>query len=99
MAEAPSASSDQATLHLAFDSLVTAGTVVRVQAADGTNVVTYEARKSFQSLVVSTPAVVAGASYDVLTGGTVSGESLGGYYPDPEYAGGTVMGTVTAGTR
>jgi hypothetical protein len=97
MAETPDASSSQASLHLQFDSGVVAGTVVRVQASDGTAIATFEASKPFQSLVISTPSVAAGAAYDVLTGGTVSGESLGGLYLDPTYSGGTVIGTVTAG--
>ncbi len=99
MDETPSAASAQGTLHLVFDSLVSAGTVVRIQASDGTAIATFRASKDFQSLVVSTPAVVAGIAYDVLTGGSASGESLGGYYPDPDYEGGTVLGAVTAITR
>jgi hypothetical protein len=99
MAETPSASSEQATLHLQFDSPVAAGTVVRIQASDGTPFATFEASKSFQSLVFSSPDVVAGTSYEVLTGGNVDGESLGGLYLDPDYAGGTVIGTVTTVTR
>jgi hypothetical protein len=99
MAETPSASSGQATLHLQFDSLVAAGTVVRIQAPDGAPVATFEASKSFQSLVFSSPDVVDGTSYEVLTGGSVDGESLGGLYLDPDYAGGTVIGTVTTVTR
>lgn len=97
MAETPDATSSQASLHLQFDSGVVAGTVVSVQASDGTAIATFEASKPFQSLVISTPSVAAGAAYDVLTGGTVSGESLGGLYLDPTYSGGTVIGTVTAG--
>jgi len=97
MAETPDVSSPQASLHLGFDSGVAAGTVVRVQASDGTAIATFEASKPFQSLVISTPSVTAGAAYDVLTGGTVSGASLGGLYLDPSYSGGTVIGTVTAG--
>jgi len=97
MAETPDASSTQATLHLQFDSGVAAGTVVRVQASDGTAIATFEASKPFQSLVISTPDVAAGATYDVLTGGTVSGDGLGGLYLDATYVGGTVIGTVSAG--
>jgi len=99
MAETPDASSAQGTLHLAFDSMVAAGTVVRVQAPDGTNVATFVASKPFQSLVVSTPGIEAGVAYEVLTGGSVDGASLGGLYLDPDYTPGTVIGTVTTATR
>jgi hypothetical protein len=99
MAETPSAESAQATLHLAFDSMVAAGTVVEVRAPDGTTIAAYEAPKDFQSLVISTPDVVAGTDYEVLTGGSAAGESLGGYFPEPDITGGTVIGTVAPATR
>jgi hypothetical protein len=95
MAETPSAASDQATLNLQFNSVQPAGTVVRIQASDGTVIATFQSSKQFQSLVVSTAAIAVGVTYDVLTGGTVSGESLAGFYPDANYAGGTTIGTIT----
>lgn len=99
MAETPSASSAQATLHVQFNNQLAAGTIVRIQAEDGTAIATFEASKGFQSLVVSSPDLVAGAAYEVLTGGTVAGTSLGGLFLDPQYSGGTVIGTVTTTTR
>jgi hypothetical protein len=99
MAETPSASSPQATLALNFNAAQAAGTVVRIQAPDGSAVTTFAAAKPFQSLVVSVPELSAGTAYDVLTGGTVSGESLGGLYLDPDYSGGASVGTVSTATR
>jgi hypothetical protein len=99
MVETPSATSAQATLLLQFSSLVEAGTLVRIQAPDGSDVATFQASKAFQSLVFSSPEVAAGLSYDVLTGGSASGTSLGGLYAEPTYSGGTVIGTVSATTR
>jgi hypothetical protein len=96
MDEAPDATTGQATLHLRFDSEQAAGTIVQIRAEDGSVVLTYEAPKVFQSLVVSSPDIVAGATYEVLTGGSVSGSSLGGLFVDAADAGGTVLGTVTA---
>ena len=96
MVETPSASSAQATLDLQFGSAVPAGTVVRVVTGDGTAVATYEAQKATQSLVLSTPDLVAGETYEVLLEGTVSGDSLGGLYLDADYSGGTSAGTTAA---
>ncbi len=96
MVETPSASSEQVTLDLQFGSVVPAGTVVRVQALDGTEIVTVEPTKPFQSVVVSMPELEAGESYEILLEGSVSGDSLGGLYLDAEYSGGISVGTVTA---
>ena len=96
MAETPSASSEQATLALRFGSTVAAGAVVRIEAEDGTAVLTWEASKPFESLVLSSPEIEAGKSYEVLLEGEVSGDSLGGLYLEPDYTGGTSVGTVAA---
>jgi hypothetical protein len=96
MAETPNAGSDQATLHLQFNASQPAGTIIRIQAADGTVIATFQAAKAFQSLVVSTPAIEPGVTYEVLTGGTITGESIGGLYSDGGYSGGTSIGNVTA---
>ena len=96
MVETPSASSEQATLDLQFDGAVPAGTVIHIVADDGTAVVTYQAQKAVQSLVLSTPDLVAGETYEVLLEGTVSGDSLGGLYLEADYSGGTSAGTLAA---
>ncbi len=73
--------------------------VVRIQTSDGTDIVTFQAAKAFQSLVVSSPELSSGTAYEVLTGGSVTGDSLGGLYLDPDYSGGTSVGTVSTATR
>jgi hypothetical protein len=99
MAETPSASAAQATLALTFDSSIAAGTVVRIEAPDGTAIATFVGAKPFQSLVVSSPAIEPGTAYEVLVGGTATGEDIGGLYLDPAYTPGTSVGTVSAITR
>jgi hypothetical protein len=95
MAEAPDNGEGQATLDVLFNSSQAAGTVVQVRSQDGTVIATFQSTKSFQSLVISSPELVAGQTYDVYTGGTVSGESLGGLHPDAG-ATGTLLGSITA---
>jgi hypothetical protein len=97
MAETPSASSAQATLNVVFDTVQPTGTIVRIQAPDGSELATFEASKEFQSLVFSSPDVASGTAYEVLTGGSVSGDNTGGLYLDPDYVPGTSVGTVSAG--
>jgi hypothetical protein len=66
MAEAPDNGEGQATLDVLFNSPQAAGTVVQVRAGDGTIVATFQSSKSFQSLVVSSPELVAGQTYDLI---------------------------------
>jgi hypothetical protein len=96
MAEAPSMSSAQAYLNLQFGAGQAAGTVVSIRSSDGTPIVTFVAAKPFQSLVFSSPDLGSGASYDVLTGGSVSGDGLGGLYLGVDSTDGSSIGSVTA---
>ena len=57
---------------------------------------TWEASKPFESVVISSPDLEAGATYEVILDGSVSGESLGGLYLHPDYSGGASAGTITA---
>ena len=96
MAETPSATSEQPNVALNFSSVQPAGTVVRIQAPDGTNIATFQASKPFQALVFSSPDITAGTTYEVLTGGSADGDSLGGLFLEPAYTPGTVIGSVVA---
>ncbi|MEW6223856.1 MAG: carbohydrate-binding domain-containing protein [Chloroflexota bacterium] len=96
MAEAPDAASAQAYVNLQFNATQAAGTVVTIRSSDGAAVATFVASKPFQSLVLSAPGLVSGASYEVVVGGTVTGESTGGLYLGLDASGGTSVGSVTA---
>jgi hypothetical protein len=96
MAETPSTSSAQAYLSVQFNAGQPAGTVVSIRSSDGTPIATFAADKPFQSLVFSSPDVVSGASYEVVTGGSVSGTGLGGLYLGVDSSGGSSLGSVTA---
>jgi hypothetical protein len=88
MADAPDDTSTQYSLLLNFDSVLPAGTVLHIQSSDGNEVLTFETSREFQSLVVSSPEFVAGATYDVYYGGSASGVAIDGLYPDGSYSGG-----------
>jgi hypothetical protein len=96
MAEAPDAASAQAYVNLQFNATQAAGTVVTIRSSDGAAVATFVASKPFQSLVLSAPGLVSGASYEVLVGGTVTGDSTGGLYLGVDGSGGTSVGSITA---
>lgn len=96
MAEMPDATSAQASLGLTLGQAYPAGTVVQVTAEDGTLVASFEARKTLESFVLSSPDLVAGASYTVWVGGTAGTSVLGGYAADGDTSGATELGSTTA---
>jgi hypothetical protein len=98
MAETPDASSAQATLGFGLGGWQDAGSVLLVVGPDGTVVAGFEASKAYSSFVVSTPDVVAGESYEIYLGGSVTGDTLGGYSTEGDTTGATLAGTVVAAT-
>jgi hypothetical protein len=96
MAQAPGGASNQPVLHLMFGSTQAAGTLVHVQTADGEDVVTFQPGKDYQSVVVSSPNISAGVTYDVFVGGSAGGESTFGLYEAGAYTPGTEVGSLTA---
>lgn len=96
MAQSPASSSTQATIAMTFDSGYPAGTVVQVASSDGTVVATFEASKTFQSIVLTAPSIVSGETYGVSVGGTPGADALGGFSTTGDATGSTSVGTVTA---
>lgn len=92
MAEAPSDSSSQAALSFFFNSSQAAGTLINVQAEDGSEIITFAPAKAFSSIVISTPNLQQGSNYNVSSGGSHSGsESDGLYSDDGSYSDGTLL--------
>lgn len=96
MAETPSTSSAQAYLDVQFNAGQVAGTVVSIRSSDGAPIAAFVAAKPFQSLVFSSPDLDPGATYEVLVGGSVAGETLGGMYLGVGSTGGSSLGSVSA---
>lgn len=95
MAEEPDAGG-QAVLNVRFDSTRGAGTVVQVVSSDGDVVATWTAPKTFQSLVLTSPDLVAGESYEIQVGGAAGGTTVGWFTADGDAAGSS-LGSVAAG--
>ena len=89
MAEAPSDSSTQYSLMVNFDQVQTAGTVVHVQAEDGSDILTFAPTKQYQSVVVCSPDLKEGATYTVYLGGSSTGVATDSLFSD----GGTLPAT------
>lgn len=96
MAQSPGTGSTQATVSVRLTTAQAAGTLVRIQSANGDQIFTFAPTKSFQSIVVSTPAVVNGTAYDVYVGGSSTGAVNDGVYEGGTSSGGTKVATVTA---
>jgi len=95
MAQAPSESSTQYALMYNFDTQQAAGTLVHIETANGTEVLTFAPTKAYQSVVLSSPELANGVSYVVYTGGSASGTVTDGLYSDGTYAPGSQIASFT----
>lgn len=90
---APVAASAQQSLLLQFDQTQDADTLVVIQDSVGNDVLVFAPANPFRQLLVSDPAILAGETYNVYTGGTGEGEAVNGRYAsasEPGEAAGTV---------
>lgn len=95
MAEAPSSSSTQYSVIVNLSSPQAAGTVVAIEADDGTEVLAFAPTKQYQSVVFSSPELENGRTYTVYVGGSASGTLTDGVYSGGSYADGTPVTTLT----
>ena len=101
MAQAPDETSTQNSLLLNLTSAQAAGTLVRIQSADGKDLVTFKPTKTFQSIAVSSPGLVKGTTFDVYLGGGSTGTLKDSLYQGGTFSAGTkntsftVSGVVT----
>ena len=98
MAQTVSSSSSQNGLLATFSSR-SAGTLVRVETADGVGLCTFMGTRSFASLAFSSPDLVDGSGYRLLVGGTCTGTSTHGLYTGGTYSGGTLLSTFAVSAR
>lgn len=97
MVVSPSADSEQGWVSATLDAAVEAGTVIQIVDADQKVIATYTTGKAVQNVVVSSADITAGEEYTVSTGGTASGDTVGGLSSGGELGSATTVATVTAG--
>lgn len=98
MAEAPDTVSTQASVKLNLGTQ-SAGTLVRLEDAQGNAILTFAPEKNYASVVVSTPEMKQGSTYSVYTGGTCDGAEKDGLYSGGAYTSGTkIAGIQLAGS-
>lgn len=95
MAETPEQNSAQAWLSYTSTTTLEPGTVIAI-VSDGSVLATFEVSKATQSVVYSASDLVAGQSYQIYTGATASGDSIGGMTDQGSVSSGQQVGTTTA---
>lgn len=89
MSKAPGTSSSQYSFLIDFNSKLTAGNIIHIQDTEGTEILTYQAHKTFQSIVFSSSKLAKGSTYQVYIGGNSTGTAYDGLYTSGTYSGGT----------
>ncbi|MBN2821651.1 MAG: carbohydrate-binding domain-containing protein [Coriobacteriia bacterium] len=87
---------DQAAIRIVVDGVVSAGTLIHVETADGESVLTFESAKDFAAMSFSSPELEAGTEYNVYVDGTATGSDIGGLYDASAYEAGTLAFTIEA---
>ncbi|WP_423126766.1 carbohydrate-binding domain-containing protein [Gaoshiqia sp. Z1-71] len=95
MTEAPNTSTSQYSVLIFFTSSRAAGTLFHLQDTNGNEIVTFQPIRSYSSMVVSSPALTKGTSYQIYTGGTHTGTVEDGLYSGGTYSGGILYGSFT----
>lgn len=97
MAEYPRGSEcTQNTLVYGASQAIDPGELIRIEDAEGNEVLTYRASKTYQNIVFSSPLLEQGKEYRIYRGGGyVGGSDTDGWLQGGEYSGGTLSETVT----
>ena len=93
MALAPSKTSPQNSIGIAFSSAQAAGTVVHVQNAAGDDILTFRPAKRYQTVVLSSPLITRTTGYSLYVGGSSTGTEKDGLFSGGTYYGGTRKAT------
>ncbi|RSM68592.1 hypothetical protein DMB66_13020 [Actinoplanes sp. ATCC 53533] len=97
MVVTPATDSKQGWLSATLDSALPAGTTVQIVDADGKVVASFVTSKQAQNIVYSSSAITTGAEYQIYTGGTASGDSVGGLAASGSLGSAAAVATATAG--
>jgi hypothetical protein len=93
--DTPGANSAQNSVVIKFDQTQEANTLLHLQTALGANVTTFRPSKSFRTVLISSAAISDDGTFQVYTGGTVTGDVLDGLYDLINYIGGSLYATFT----
>lgn len=101
MTEGFGSASAQRSMLLKTTQSIAANTIFHIQDSDGNELLTFKPKRSYYSIVFSSPEITAGTSYTVYTAGSSTGTNTNGLYEGGSYTPGnqettfTVNGIVT----
>jgi hypothetical protein len=95
MAQIPGASSSQNSVLITLSAAQTAGSLVHLQASDGTALATFKPSKKYQSVAFSSPDLKTGTTYSLYLGGSSTGTATDGLYSGGSYTVGTLSKSFT----
>ncbi len=95
MLELPSSSSPQCTVAVLLEQSAKAGELIYITDNSGNILVAMTPEKNYSCLIFSSPELRSGEIYKVYTGGTITGDSIHGYYSNSSVSGGTLYSTFT----
>jgi hypothetical protein len=95
MAQAPSETSSQFSLMVNLDGAQRAGTLIHIQSADGEDTLTFSPRKSYQSIVISSPDLEKSTNYEIYLGGSSTGTETDGLVQGGSYSSGTKLASLS----
>ncbi len=93
MVQSPSSTSSQYSAQITYGSSQTANKIFRLQSNGGTEIITFAPSKTYQSIVISSPSIADGNTYEIYAGGNSSGTNTNGYYSGGTYSGGSKVGS------
>lgn len=99
MIETPSTTSAQYFIKVTISSTLSTSSLLHIESANGTNLVTYQPVRSIYYAVFSSPDLKNGSSYSIYTGGTSTGTYSNGIYTGGTYSGGTLKKTFTISSK
>jgi hypothetical protein len=101
MAQGPDAASTQRSVMINLNSKRMASELIAIRTSNGTGLFTFKATKQYQSIVISSPSLTQGSTYDLYLGGSSTGVPTDGLYaggtytPGSKYTSFSITGIVT----
>ncbi|HWV15394.1 MAG TPA: carbohydrate-binding domain-containing protein [Cellvibrio sp.] len=99
MAQAPSTTSSQNSVKINFSSTQAANKLVHIESASNSNLLTFAPAKTYSSVVLSSPNLTTGTSFDLYQGGSSTGTAVDGLYTTGSYSGGTKATSFTPSAK
>ncbi len=94
-AQGPSSSSTQYSVLAYLNITLQAGTIINIQTSNGSEIVTFKPTKTYQSIVLCSPALTKGTTYNIYYGGTSTGTVKDGLYVGGVYTPGNKYDSFT----